>query len=916
MTKTLPALFISLLLALAACGDGEQQQPFCGDGARDEGEMCDGADLSGATCKSLGFSGGALGCKATCADYDRSNCAAPKSCGNNKREGIEKCDGTDLAGKTCEALGYGKGALSCAPNCADFDVSGCGALATCGNNKKDPGEACDGTDLGGATCKGFGFKSGTLKCGVKCLGYDKSGCVKDCVPDCKGRKCGLDPVCGTKVCGSCPANHSCDPTAWTCVKTCDLDPITANKTINVDLKVYKVSGKVTYNGGQMPDDANNYTRAYLRFSNPKNGDTLSFSLGAKGAATYSGEIFAGTYDIYLGEGSSSQKVLPRITKLLAKGVKVSADLNKDFNVRVYNVGGSVSLNGKQMPDDANKYTRAYVRFTDADSSDSYSLTLGSTGAASYSGQMFEGTYDMYLAEGSSSQKVLPRITKLLAKGVKVSANLNKNFNVKTFAVQGAVKINGKQMQDEANGYTRAYVRFSDADTADSYSFTLGSTGAANYSGQMFEGTYDLYLAEGSSSQKVLPRITKLLTKGVKVSANLTKNFDMKVFNVGGGVNLNGKQMPDEANGYTRAYVRFSDTTSGDSYSYALGAKGAATYAGGLFEGTYDMYLAEGSSSQKVLPRITHLLAKGVAVKANLVKNFNLKTVDISGTLTLNGQQMPDETNSYTRAYVRFSDLRSADSISFTLGSSGAATYSATIFAGKHDILLGEGSSSQKVLPRITTTLAYSQNLQANATRDFNLKMRNVKGTVTLNGKQMPDETNSYTRAYLRFTDRLLNDSLSVSLGAKGQASYAMNIFTGTYDLSLGEGSSSQKVLPRITLPLKKGCYSVPGCTASKKDISDGWRLVPDAAYWVDVNMTIKQSGGTLTGPWSSRWGSGTIANGKISGDNVYFEYADNYCSFKVNGTLMSGCLMNGYIQGYNTCTYPAKYSNFIGLRLQ
>jgi len=433
---------------------------------------------------------------------------------------------------------------------------------------------------------------------------------------------------------------------------------------------------------------------------------------------------------------------------------------------------------------------------------------------------------------------------------------------------------------------------------------------------MFEGTYDLYLAEGSSSQKVLPRITKLLTKGVKVSANLTKNFDMKVFNVGGGVNLNGKQMPDEANGYTRAYVRFSDTTSGDSYSYALGAKGAATYAGGLFEGTYDMYLAEGSSSQKVLPRITHLLAKGVAVKANLVKNFNLKTVDISGTLTLNGQQMPDETNSYTRAYVRFSDLRSADSISFTLGSSGAATYSATIFAGKHDILLGEGSSSQKVLPRITTTLAYSQNLQANATRDFNLKMRNVKGTVTLNGKQMPDETNSYTRAYLRFTDRLLNDSLSVSLGAKGQASYAMNIFTGTYDLSLGEGSSSQKVLPRITLPLKKGCYSVPGCTASKKDISDGWRLVPDAAYWVDVNMTIKQSGGTLTGPWSSRWGSGTIANGKISGDNVYFEYADNYCSFKVNGTLMSGCLMNGYIQGYNTCTYPAKYSNFIGLRLQ
>ena len=431
MSKILPLLLISLLLALAACGDGEEQQPFCGDGARDEGEKCDGADLSGETCKGLGFSGGDLGCKATCADFDRSNCNAPKSCGNNKREGIETCDGSDLAGKTCEALGYGKGALSCAPNCADFDVSGCGALATCGNNKKDPGEACDGTDLAGATCKGFGFKDGTLKCGIKCLGYDKSGCVKDCVPDCQGRKCGLDPVCGTQVCGTCPANHSCDPTAFTCVKTCDLDPITANKTINIDLKTYQVSG-----------------------------------------------------------------------------------------------------------------------------------------------------------------------------------------------------------------------------------------------------------------------------------------------------------------------------------------------------------------------------------------------------------------------------------------------------------------------------------------------------TVTLNGQQMPDDPNNNYRAYLRFTDRLLNDSISTSLGATGPGNYNLNIFTGTYDLSLGEGSSSQKVLPKITHPLMKGCLSVAGCTASKTDLSDSWRLVPDAPYWVDVNMTIKQSGGSLTGPWSSQWGSGTIANGKVNGDNVSFEYADNYCSFRVSGTLLSGCLMNGYIQGYNSCTYPAKYSNFIGLRLQ
>lgn len=61
---------------------------------------------------------------------------------------------------------------------------------------------------------------------------------------------------------------------------------------------------------------------------------------------------------------------------------------------------------------------------------------------------------------------------------------------------------------------------------------------------------------------------------------------------------------------------------------------------------------------------------------------------------------------------------------------------------------------------------------------------------------------------------------------------------------------------------------------------------------------------------------GTVLKGKVTGDQVFFEHADPYCTFQVYGTLMSGCLMNGYINGINTCSYPAKYSNFVGLRLQ
>jgi hypothetical protein len=57
-------------------------------------------------------------------------------------------------------------------------------------------------------------------------------CEQVCVPDCSGRECGLDPVCGTS-CGSCGSGSECDAEAGQCVavcipdcsgRTCGLDP--------------------------------------------------------------------------------------------------------------------------------------------------------------------------------------------------------------------------------------------------------------------------------------------------------------------------------------------------------------------------------------------------------------------------------------------------------------------------------------------------------------------------------------------------------------------------------------------------------------------------------------------------------------------------------------------------------------------
>src|SRR5690606_27502091 len=106
---------------------------------------------------------------------DDTTAAPPATCGNGVLEPDEECEGFDLRGQTCDALGLAVGQLRCNAECK-LDTSGCGGL--CGDGVVQSGEACDGANLHGATCAtifGEGTE-GTLGCSSDCRSLLTENC--------------------------------------------------------------------------------------------------------------------------------------------------------------------------------------------------------------------------------------------------------------------------------------------------------------------------------------------------------------------------------------------------------------------------------------------------------------------------------------------------------------------------------------------------------------------------------------------------------------------------------------------------------------------------------------------------------------------------------------------------------------------
>ncbi|MBL8741528.1 MAG: DUF4215 domain-containing protein, partial [Myxococcales bacterium] len=142
-------------------GDGGSPLVNCGDNQVDIGEQCDGTDLAGATCESLRLGGGTLACAADCT-FDDTDCEMQTLCGDGSIGAGESCDdGNTTAGDGCDDKCQTEGSACVAhatPGVADQAISVC----VCALNSSCCSDAWD------VSCVAEAIASCEVDCGDPC----------------------------------------------------------------------------------------------------------------------------------------------------------------------------------------------------------------------------------------------------------------------------------------------------------------------------------------------------------------------------------------------------------------------------------------------------------------------------------------------------------------------------------------------------------------------------------------------------------------------------------------------------------------------------------------------------------------------------------------------------------------------------
>ena len=142
---------------------------------------------------------------------------------------------------------------------------------------------------------------------------------------------------------------------------------------------------------------------------------------------------------------------------------LASDYSSTWDLKRSILRGTISVNGKEMPNSPGRDSRANVEFRDVVSGRAFAVAVQVAGAGAFSARIYPGTYDVTLITSSGVGLVgMPAGAKLrLASALRIDAGTPLDFDVKTVEVAGVVTANGAPLPDSPATDYRAEIDFKD-----------------------------------------------------------------------------------------------------------------------------------------------------------------------------------------------------------------------------------------------------------------------------------------------------------------------------------------------------------------------------------------------------------------------------------------------------------------------
>ena len=356
---------------------------------------------------------------------------------------------------------------------------------------------------------------------------------------------------------------------------------------DVDVPVVDIGGGLLLNGSDAP--ASQYETGTIRLADPETGDT--FVIGETRDTTFDSRVIPGTYEV-LYERKFGGAMVPVNEEAVVATVDVRNEPSFDIDIQTATISGDFELDGAPLPGTGEDAIVSLVDHTTGDE-----IALGHVSDGTFERIVVAGDYDLVYGQISAAG-TLPANTGAVLRTVELTAGVDEatTVDVGSAAVSGSVLLGGQQPPTSEYSDARLYLR--NPTTGDSV--LLGSTRVGDFAGTVVPGLYDVVYVVETAGGEVPVNSEATLMKDVEVGNGTELMLDIPVFDVSGGVALDGSTTP--GGGGDRANLLLRDVDTEDTIF--LGGTEGGSFSRKITSGKY-LVIYEGIESSGLMPRNEH-----------------------------------------------------------------------------------------------------------------------------------------------------------------------------------------------------------------------------------------------------------------------------------------------------------------------